>query len=382
MAVPRVMTVLPPRERFAPGCSGVIGLLVHRLAGAGDLVVGAAVDDPFADVAFRAVPRAWLPISGALRGGALGGAGRYAAGVARLVREIGPDMVEIHNRPDIAWALARRFPRLRMVLFLHNDPPAMRGARKPGQRAAIARRMRVVAVSDWVRGRFLDGVSEDVPGGAGLAGRVEVAANCIDLASLPAPLPPEARERVILFAGRVVADKGADSFVAACGMVLPELPGWRAVMIGADRFGADSPETPFLAALRPAARAAGVELAGYLPHRRVAEAMARAAILVVPSRWPEPFGVVALDGMAGGAALIVAPRGGLPDVVGEAALQAEPDPPAMLAAAIRRLARSPEERAEFSARGLARVQAFDRPAARMRLEALRRRVLEEAVPSG
>ena len=59
-------------------------------------------------------------------------------------------------------------------------------------------------------------------------------------------------------------------------------------MIGADRFAPDSPETGFIRALRPEAEAAGVAMLGYRPHGDVLAAMARAAIVVVPSRWPEP----------------------------------------------------------------------------------------------
>jgi UDP-glucose:(glucosyl)LPS alpha-1,2-glucosyltransferase len=354
-----VITVLPPRERFAPGQAGAIGLLVRRLADAADVVVGVPVDAPFDGVTFRpVVPAAWPPAWIA------GRAGQYAAAVARIVRAVRPALVEIHNRPDVAWALAGRFPTLPMMLVLHNDPQTMRQAASPAQRAAILRRMRVVAVSDWVRGRFVAGLSEE--------SGVDVAPNCIDPASLPPALPPAERDRTILFAGRMVADKGADAFVAACGAVLQDLPGWRARMIGADRFGPDSPETPFLAALRPAARAAGVEMAGYLPHDRVLAEMAVTAIVVVPSRWPEPFGLTALEAMACGAALVVASSGGLPDLVGDAAVPVPPDSDTGLADAIRDLARSADRRADLSARGQARARLFDCVGARRRLKQLRR----------
>ncbi|MBB2206210.1 glycosyltransferase family 4 protein [Gluconacetobacter takamatsuzukensis] len=352
-----VLTVLPPRERFAPGQAGAIGLLVHRLAGPGDIVVGPPVAAPFADVAFRAAssPRwALWPRSAA---------GCYAAAVARVVRQVRPALVEIHNRPDIALALARRFPGLPISVTLHNDPRAMRGAASPARRAALARRMQVVAVSDWVRQCFAEGLPDAA---------VAVMPNCIDIASLPAPVPMAARDRTILFAGRVVADKGADAFVAACGALLPHLPGWRACMIGADRFGDDSPETPFLRTLRPAARVAGVEMAGYRPHDRVLAEMARAAIVVVPSRWAEPFGLTALEAMGCGAALVASPVGGLRDLVGDAAILAPPDPVAGLAAAIGALAASPGRRAALSALGRARAASFDCVAARARLADLRR----------
>ncbi len=116
------------------------------------------------------------------------------------------------------------------------------------------------------------------------------------------------------------------------------LPGWRAEIIGADRSRADSPDTRFVRGVRDAARVAGVTLHGYRDHPEVLAALAGAAIVVVPSRWQEPFGLTALEAMASGAALICSPRGGLPEVAGDAALYADPDDPAALADAILALA--------------------------------------------
>ena len=79
--------------------------------------------------------------------------------------------------------------------------------------------------------------------------------------------------------------------------------------------------------------------------------------------------------MACGAALVASPVGGLPDLVGDAAILAPPDPVAGLAAAIGDLAASPERRATLSARGQTRATLFDCVAARERLGALRRAAL-------
>jgi glycosyltransferase involved in cell wall biosynthesis len=202
---------------------------------------------------------------------------------------------------------------------------------------------------------------------------VAVLPNCLDLAAIPAS--PATREPVMLFAGRVVADKGADAFVAAGALALPRLPGWRAEMIGADRFGPDSPETDFLRALRPLAEAAGIRMHGYQPHDAVLAAMASAAIVVVPSRWPEPFGLTALEAMACGAALAYAPRGGLPEVAGDAGLAIDPDDPAALAEALVALAGDPARLAALGEAGRARARRFDTPQALAALDALRRSVL-------
>ncbi|MBS1016395.1 glycosyltransferase family 4 protein [Acetobacter persici] len=340
ISAPRVLTVLPPRERFASGEAGAIALLVRRMAESTETVAGLApAGQPFAGVRFAPVVPVFRPFSRIQR---------YVAGVAALVRSVRPDLIEVHNRPDVALALRKACPGLPVSLVLHNDPCGMRRARTAAEREHLGQAVAVVAVSEWVRGRFIS---------QGVTSCVRVLPNSLDLSKLPPPVPQ--RDPVVLFAGRIVADKGADAFVAACVRVLPRHAGWRADMIGADRFGADSPETPFLTALRAQARQAGVALLGYQPHEAVMQAMSRAAIVVVPSRWPEPFGMAALEAMGCGAAVVASHRGGLPDVVGEAGLYADPDDPDTLAAALEQLIASPALRAEAGQAGRARARLFD-----------------------
>jgi len=368
-AAPAVAIVLPYREFFSPGSTGALGLLVHRLATWRDHFAPVAIGPPpptppYDDVPFRPARATWWPPTNAAR--------RYGHAVARLLAADPPALVEVHNRPELAMFLARRLPGLPVSLFLNNDPQGMRDARTPAERTALLDRLALVATSSaWLRGRLLEGV-------AAPARSPVVLHNWLDLREVP-PSPPE-RERTILFAGRVVADKGADTFVAACAAALPHLPGWRAVMIGADRFGPHSPDTPWIQALRPRAAAAGVEMWGYRPHGEVMQAMARAAIVVVPSRWPEPFGLTALEAMAAGGALLCAPRGGLPEVFGEAGIAIDPENPAALAATIRALAADPARLAALGEAGRARARQFDLPQAAARLDAMRRQLLEGQPP--
>ncbi len=343
--------MLPPKEGFSPGAVGAIGLLVARLAraGAGGIVLGRANAGPtFPGVAFEAVQPGW----------GLSRAGRYAAGVARAVRRIGPRLIEVHNWPEVALRLAGRGRPV--TLILNNDPHSMRGARTAGERTALLYRLAGVATSsDWLRGRLLDGVAPP-------ARAPVVLPNCIDV---PPPPSPD-REELILFAGRVVADKGADLFVDACAAILPRLPGWRAEMIGADRFRPDSPDTPYLRALRPRAAQAGIAMRGHQPNDAVVAAMQRAAIVVVPSRWAEPFGIVALEAMACGAALVCSGTGGLREVGGDAATYAEPSVGGV-ADAVLALAQDEGRRAALAAAGRARAEGFGAPEAALRLLAFR-----------
>ncbi len=353
-----VAVVLPPREGFGPGHAGAIGLLVERLASGGEVVLGRAFEGAaFASRRFEPVRLPFWPPSSHV--------GRYANGVVRALRRLRPGLVEVHNRPAIALAVRRAMPDTPVLLVLHNDPQGMRGAADPAARRRLLAVVRVATVSGWLAERFMEGVGDAPP--------PAVLPNCVDLAALP----PSAAVRTpeILFAGRIVADKGADAFVAACAAALPDLPGWRARMIGADRFGPGSPDTPFLARLRPQAAAAGIVLDGYRPHEAVLAAMAAAAIVAVPSRWPEPFGLVALEAMASGAVLVCSGRGGLAELVGDAALIVDPDQPGALAEALRRLAADAGLRTALAVRGLARARQFDVGPARERLLKVREGLL-------
>lgn len=359
---PLVAVVLPPGEGFGPGRAGAVALVVHRLAKVEPALVigGPQSGAAFEDVPFRtASPARWWP----------GGVNRrYALAVGQMLRPLRPALIEVHNRIEVARVLARRCPAARVMLFLHNDPQAMRGGRTPAQRQGLLRDLaRVVTVSTFLSDRLLDGVA------AGDWRAPVVLPNPIDLAALPEPATE--REPFILFVGRVVAEKGVDTFVAACAQALRDLPGWRAEIIGADRSRIDSPETPFVREVRAAANAANVRMAGYRDHAGVLEAMRRAAIVVVPSRWQEPFGLTALEAMASGAALVCTGQGGLPEVAGDAALYVEPDNSAALARVIVRLAGDAALRGQLGEAGRLRARRFDIQNAASSLRALRREVL-------
>ncbi len=365
--VRQVAVVLPPNEGFSPEAVGAIGLMVQRLgavrpAAFRTVVIGAPLKHPpFSIPHFQTVHLpAWLPASRTVR---------YTWGVTSLLRQLRPSLIEVHNRPTIALALARRFPGMPVVLVLHNDPQAMRGSVSVAERARLRTLARVVAVSSYLSERLTDGLEADwVP-------PPMVQPNCIDLATIPPPLPQSRRDRLILFAGRLVPEKGADRFVAACARVLPALPGWRAEIIGARHLRPGSVGDGYSNSVQRAAEAAGVRVAGHRPHTEVLAAMARAALVVVPSRWPEPFGLTALEAMASGAALICSPHGNLPDLVRDAAVLADPDDVGALADAITTLAHDEPRRAALGTAGLRRAQAFDIKSGAATLDRLRREIL-------
>lgn len=365
MSAPRrVAMVLPAKERFGPRGAGGVALVVRDLARASApgweaVVLGSPITDPpFADCRFEGLPPGPLALLGRNRA--------HARAALRWLRAHPADVVEAHNRAPLALHLARGLA-CPVVLVLHNAASGMEGLRRPAERAALLRHVRAVAcVSDFLRRDFLEGLP------AALAPRVHVLPNPHDPAAFAAGAAP--REALILFVGRLNAEKGADSFVAACARALPRLPGWRAAMVGDAWFGGRA-DTPFVTALRAQAEAAGVAMLGYLDHGATLACMARAAIIVMPNRWEEPFGRVAQEALGAGAALVASRRGGLPEAAGEAALYADPDDPGAIAEAIQHLAIHSEERARRAEVGRAHLEAFLLPAIARRWAALREGLL-------
>lgn len=341
-----VTMVLPHKEGFGPTHAGAVAMVVRRLALASDpcvRVIGPALSGPpFPGIDYHPIRSpAWLPGSPTHR---------YAAAAAWALRDLPPGLIEVHNKPDVALVLARLFPHRPVTLFLHNDPRTMRGANSPALRARLLRQLAGVAT---VSAFIADMLLQDVPHPAQTP---HIIHNALDLAALPPP--GAARDRTILFAGRVVPDKAPDAFAAACALALPHLPGWRAQIIGADGFRPDSPQTAFVQSVKAAAAQAGVDMLGFRPHPDVLAALSRAAIAVVPSRWQEPFGLAALEAMACGAALACSNRGGLAEITGGTGVLFDPDDVPGSAQTMVRLAQDDAWRDSVAAAGLARARGY------------------------
>ena len=94
-----------------------------------------------------------------------------------------------------------------------------------------------------------------------------------------------------------------------------------------------------------------------VPYAEVKTAWERAAVGMVLTTGPEPFGRTALEALASGAALITSGRGGLAEICGPCAVTVDPGDADRLAAALGELLDAPERRAELARAGRERVEA-------------------------
>ena len=101
-----------------------------------------------------------------------------------------------------------------------------------------------------------------------------------------------------------------------------------------------------------------VEFAGVVQGEALAALLRRHELMVVPSRWPEPFGIVALEGMACGCVPVVSDGGGLPFAVGAAGLSFARNSSESLAEVLEKLLASPDLRGKLRGKAAAHLEGF------------------------
>lgn len=169
-------------------------------------------------------------------------------------------------------------------------------------------------------------------------------------------LPPETSERKLdlIFLGRLVSEKGVDLLLQSLGMLKARQLYPRLTIVG---------EGPERASLEQVAAAVGVPgqvmFVGALRGEALATTLQQHRILVVPSRYDEPFGVVALEGIACGCAVVGSNRGGLPEAIGPCGVTFPNGDAEALTESLARLLLQPNELNELRANAPSHLAKFE-----------------------
>jgi glycosyltransferase involved in cell wall biosynthesis len=161
--------------------------------------------------------------------------------------------------------------------------------------------------------------------------------------------PPSSSPEV-LYVGQVIRGKGVDLLLKA----LAQVPGeWHATVVGT---GNHLDACKALAIKLDIAHR--ITFTGWVDHAALDAYYARASVSAVPSRWPEPFGMVGIEAMARGRPVVGFAVGGIPDwldhgTTGLLAREADTD---ALADNLARLLADPELAALLGRRAAARVR--------------------------
>jgi glycogen(starch) synthase len=187
-------------------------------------------------------------------------------------------------------------------------------------------------------------------------------ADALPVTSVIMPNPFDVREfenfqdirksRDIVFMGRLVPDKGCDLLLRSLAKIKSDGIHASLTIIG------DGPEVPALRALTAELElSAQVLFLGAMREGRGKE-VARHRIMAVPSRWAEPFGIVALEGIACGCALVASSQGGLAEAVGACGLLFPNGDIALMASALKDLLSRPALCDEIVSHGPEHLKRF------------------------
>jgi spore coat protein SA len=260
----------------------------------------------------------------------------------KLVRP--DDVVWIHNRPDFAIALTPCVQRAggKVVLHLHNSHLV----EWPSELMRQVRVDRLVFVSEFL----LKQARRKFPS----LGAASVVYNGADeTVFYPASDRREDMETpVVLFAGRVVKDKGVHVLIDAMKLLGQEGVGLRLRVVGASNFG-HSKETDYIHQLKADAPATVT----FLPYRSgvaLGDLFRDADIFCSPSIWDEPFGLVNVEAFASGLPVVSTRGGGASEIFADGGgILVERGSAEQLASALRRLAEDASLRSVLGQQGYA-----------------------------
>lgn len=149
-----------------------------------------------------------------------------------------------------------------------------------------------------------------------------------------APAAPADARPTLVVIGSLLRGKGVDIAIDALRSLAPSV---RLRVVG------EGPERAALEAQSRAVAPGRVEFMGAIHPSLVAAQIDASACVLVPSRWPEPFGMTGIEAMQRARPVVAARHGGIPEWLreSEGVRGFEPGDAASLAAAVRSLLRDP-----------------------------------------
>jgi spore coat protein SA len=252
------------------------------------------------------------------------------------------DIVWIHNRPDFAIALTPQIHRAggRVVLHLHNSHLAEWP--EPLMRQVCVDRL--VFVSQFL----LEQARDRFPS----LGASSVLYNGADETIFYPPPHREAEPNIptVLFAGRLVRDKGVHILIEAMKLLTQQGVALKTHIVGSSNFG-DGRETDYIAQLKKDAPP-NVTFLPYRSGTALGDLFREADIFCSPSIWDEPFGLVNVEAFASALPVISTRGGGASEIFADGGgILVERGSAEQLAGALHRLAEDTKLRSALGQQG-------------------------------
>ena len=226
----------------------------------------------------------------------------------RLILEFQPEVINNHYLNEVAaftghclLGITKRIP---WVISLHGGDVDGEPRQSLGNKHRFTRLSQEANELTACSG-FLAGQAQVLE--PALAGRITVIQNGVDVQRFSSASPHPSKDPYILAVGQLVPHKGFDLLIQAFAHAAQKYPQAQLWIAG------DGPQRPALEEIvRHRELEEKVKLLGKVDEAQVASLMAGCLFLAMPSR-REPFGMVALEGMAAGKPVLASPVGGIPE---------------------------------------------------------------------
>jgi spore coat protein SA len=233
------------------------------------------------------------------------------------------DVIHIFNRPRLVLAVRECAPNARIVLSMHNDMFKRQKIEPEEAEAAIEQLDKIVTVSDYIGKTISDLFPKAAP-------KLKTIYSGVDIDRFVPPNSQKALQmrqeirkehelegkKVILFAGRLSANKGADILVEAMPLLAKKHPDIALVLVGSKWFSVNE-VSDYVAYVRALAARIQVPVVntGFISPTEIQKWFAAADVFVCPSQWQEPLARVHYEAMASGLPIVTTARGGNPEVI-------------------------------------------------------------------
>ena len=229
----------------------------------------------------------------------------YINRVLKYARTISPDIVHIHNAPQFVDALSTGLPQAQIILHMHNEK----------QDTFHSKVNVLVGCSRYIRDWYqLRGIP---------AQRFHVIDNGVDLTAFHVSddqsLVSRLRRRfdipenrfILLYVGRISPEKGPDLIVR----VMQQLDPARFHLVICGEWPQGSPERServrYAQSLRDMLESVPHTVTGNVPPEEVPDIYRLGDLLLITSRFQEPFSMVAIEAMASGLPVMALRKGGM-----------------------------------------------------------------------
>lgn len=251
----------------------------------------------------------------------------YIAKARGFVKKSNADTIIIENNIPLAWILKGNNLNSKICYHLHNVPRINAKCKDVFNKTT----------EFWCVSKFVaEEIEKDTnPIGPVPESKVRVFYNCIDTDRFhyikkSEPLLREYMRRykldkaefVIIFTGRLTAEKGIDILLKAVKDI--NRKNIRVLVVGSFHYNEDE-KTDYQDYLRELSNEIieQVTFTGYVPNDELPYLYNIADIAVLPSMWDEPAGLTNLEAMACGLPVITTNSGGITEYVGDAAIVIE-----------------------------------------------------------